>query len=374
MSVRLLFHIRGLGLQFSKECTLDESGTLRIGRIHDNHIAIQDDQISRHHLLLQYQNRALLVQDLNSRAGTWYQSKKMTEPFILEPGEMIRIGESELCYELAESPLLPATSPAQPGLNQPLEWDDSLRFYLDQDLSPHRRRKELRAPDQMVKLLLRTLFVPFVVLFTLFVLFPSFVSCLITLGYAGIALALSNNLLSRTNQREPLSLPITREISRIQRQILTSVKKLPAVERHLMSGMVAEINRFVQGRLPGMENDIYTLNQSLLPGMGERLERKKLAVEEKLGQKLDRKIRAQLRKSLSILKKQMKLHSKIRNLLMGLILKLEDFRTQLEILEGTIVAQGFVEIPKEFTSHFVELQEDIDKFYEEYRQLDRLEI
>jgi hypothetical protein len=374
VNIRILFHIRGLGLQFSKECLLDESGTIRIGRIDDNHISIEDDQISRHHLLLQYQNRVLLVQDLNSRAGTWYQSQRMTEPFILEPGEVIQIGASELCYELADSQLQASGPLANSASHPPLEWDDSLRFYLDQDLSPHRRRKELQTPDQMVKLLLRTLFVPFIVLFTLFILFPSFISCLITLGYAGIALALSNNLLSRTNQRESLSLPITREISRMQRQILRSVQKLPKIERHLISDMVNEINRFVKGRLPGMENDIYTLNQSLLPGMGERLERKKFAVEEKLSQKLDRRIRAQLRKSLNIIKKQMKLHTKIRNLLMGLILKLEDFRSQLEILEGTLVAQGFVEIPKEFTSHFLELQEDIDKFYEEYRQLDRLEI
>jgi hypothetical protein len=122
-----------------------------------------------------------------------------------------------------------------------------------------------------------------------------------------------------------------------------------------------------------MEKDIYTLNQSLIPGMGQRLERKKASVEEKLVEKQDRTIRTQLKRSLSILMRQIKLHDKIKNLLTGLILRLEDFQAQLQILEGTIVAQGFIQAPTEFANNFLELQQDIDRFYEEYKNLERLE-
>ena len=122
-----------------------------------------------------------------------------------------------------------------------------------------------------------------------------------------------------------------------------------------------------------MEKDIFTLNQSLIPGMGQKLEKKKASMEEKLQENQDQSIKAQLKRSLAILMRQIKVHQKIKNLLTGLILKLEDFQAQLQILEGTIVAQGFLQAPTEFANHFLELQQDIDRFYEEYKNLERLE-
>ena len=96
-------------------------------------------------------------------------------------------------------------------------------------------------------------------------------------------------------------------------------------------------------------------------------------MERKILNNEDRSISSQLKRSLSILVRQIKVHEKIKSLLTGLILKLEDFQAQLEILEGTIVAQGFIQAPSEFANHFLELQQDIDRFYEEYRNLERLE-
>ena len=104
--------------------------------------------------------------------------------------------------------------------------------------------------------------------------------------------------------------------------------------------------------------------------MADSTENEKLC--KKLEEADDPLIIKQLQRSINIMDKQIHLHKRIKNLLMSLVLKLEDFKSQLEILEGTIVAQGFHEVPVEFTNHFIELQRDIDEFYEEYNRLDEI--
>jgi pSer/pThr/pTyr-binding forkhead associated (FHA) protein len=343
--------------------------------VEENHIPIRDQRVSRYHLQLEYRDHVLVVRDLNSKYGTYYQDHRVEGSLVLKPGEILTVGDTELFFEILGEEYLPAEAKLNqhPIVSEPQGIRDSLHFYLEQDLVPFRRRREVKPPDHMVRILLRTLFVPFVVLFGLFVLFPSFISCLITLGYAGIALALSNNLLSRSAQKESFSLPVTLEIKRLHQRIQEKINALPEVEQRLMQDISDEITKFVNTRMHSMEKDIYTLNQSLIPGMGQRLERKKASVEEKLVEKQDRTIRTQLKRSLSILMRQIKLHDKIKNLLTGLILRLEDFQAQLQILEGTIVAQGFIQAPTEFANNFLELQQDIDRFYEEYKNLERLE-
>lgn len=374
MPTRILIHVRSVHSRQSQEMILDDSHVIRVGRVEENHIAIKDQQVSRFHLQMEFRDHVLMVKDLNSKHGTYMQGQRI-EAVILKPGEIISMGDSELFYEiLGEEPAggTQILSPVPVQMN-PAMIRDPLHFYIEQDLSPFLRRKENKPPDQMVEVLLRTLFIPFVVLFGLFVLFPSFISCLITLGYAGIALALSNNLLSKSTRNDPFSLPITMEISKIHKRIQKKIADLPEVERKMMMEISEEISRFVNQKIPTMEKDIFTLNQSLIPGMGQKLEKKKASMEEKLQENQDQSIKAQLKRSLAILMRQIKVHEKIKNLLTGLILKLEDFQAQLQILEGTIVAQGFLQAPTEFANHFLELQQDIDRFYEEYKNLERLE-
>lgn len=374
MAIKILFHIRNIQSHRSQELVLEEKAVINVGRVEDNQLMIQDNLVSRFHLQMELSNSVLLIKDLNSKHGTYFEGQRI-ETMILKPGEVLSIGESELFFEILSYNCQEEATRTHLSLIE-INQDngvDSLNFYLEQDLAPYCRQQTSKPSDQMAKVLLRTLFVPFVALFILFFLYPSFVSCLITLGYAAIALTLSNNLISKNTFKPSFSLPVTSEILKTHDRLQKKIANLPDVEKKMLVDISEEISAFVNNKIPSMEKDIFTLNQSLIPGMGEKLEKKKNSMEKKLLINEDRSIRAQLKRSLSILMRQIKVHEKIKNLLTGLILKLEDFQAQLEILEGTIVAQGFIQAPSEFANHFLELQQDIDRFYEEYRNLERLE-
>tara|TARA_Y100000589_G_scaffold293747_1_gene298931 strand:+ start:456 stop:1649 length:1194 start_codon:yes stop_codon:yes gene_type:complete len=381
MSHTLIFHIRGIRLHFTREFLVNEGDVLRIGRIESNDLVIKDQRISRCHLELQWRGGRFVVRDLNSKYGTFLHNESMKEPFVWDTQEVLGVGDTEIYYEPLEvaqstqsnteyNVVVSQANDVSVGMES---WAESINFYLDQDLTPFKRKREMRAPDQMVKLLLRTLFVPFVILFGLFIAFPTFLSCMITLGYAGVALVLSNSLLAKTSRYDQFSLPITSSIHKMHKRILMKINRLDDTDRGLLGNIGEEINKFVHNRLPRMEKDIYTLNQSMTPGMSGRLDRKRDAMQTKLEEADDPIIVKQLQRSINIMDKQISLHKKIKNLLMSLVLKLEDFKSQLEILEGTIVAQGFHEVPVEFTNHFIELQRDIDEFYEEYNRLDQIQ-
>lgn len=381
MSYRIILHIRGIRLHFTKELMVKEGDLLRLGRVDTNDIVISDQRISRSHLEMQWRCGQFVVKDLNSKHGTYLHNESMKETFVWDAHEVLGVGDTELYFEVLDSSSLDNANGRTSAANTQLinlaetvePWGESLNFYLNQDLAPYQRKKEMRAPDQMVNLLLRTLFVPFVILFGLFIAFPTFLSCMITLGYAGIALLLSNSLLAKTARVDQFSLPITTSIFKMHKQILHKIDKLDEADRGMLGSIGQEIRKFVLHRLPRMEKDIYTLNQSLKPGMHGKLQKKRAAMEKKLEETEEVLIRKQLQRSISIMDKQINLNKRIDNLLMSLLLKLEDFKSQLEILEGTIVAQGFNEIPVEFTNHFLELQRDIDEFYEEYNRLDQIQ-
>lgn len=381
MSYRIILHIRGVRLHFTKELMVKEGDLLRLGRVDTNDIVISDQRISRSHLEMQWRCGQFVVKDLNSKHGTYLHNESMKETFVWETQEVLGVGDTELYFEVLEGSNLnnvddqiSSNNTQLANISNTLEpWGESLNFYLNQDLAPYQRKKEMRAPDQMINLLLRTLFVPFVILFGLFIAFPTFLSCMITLGYAGIALLLSNSLLAKTARVDQFSLPITSSIFKMHKQILQKIDKLDEADRGMLGSIGQEIQKFVLHRLPRMEKDIYTLNQSLKPGMHGRLQKKRAAMEKKLEETEEGLIKKQLQRSISIMDKQINLNKRIDNLLMSLLLKLEDFKSQLEILEGTIVAQGFHEVPIEFTNHFLELQRDIDEFYEEYNRLDQIQ-
>ena len=288
MTHRLLFHIRGIRLHFTREFLVKEGEVLRIGRIDSNDLVIKDQRISRSHLELQWRGGSFVVRDLNSKHGTFLHNESMKEPFVWDSQEVLGVGDTEIYYEpleatksvVASNNFDVVASQSQNLAPATDSWADSLNFYLEQDLAPFGRKREMQAPDQMVKLLLRTLFVPFVILFGLFIAFPTFLSCMITLGYAGVALVLSNSLLAKTARHDRFSLPLTKSIYKMHKRILNKVNRLDDADRRLLGNIGEEINKFVHNRLPRMEKDIYTLNQSMTPGMSGRLDRKREAMQK----------------------------------------------------------------------------------------------
>jgi len=96
---------------------------LFIGREVSNDVVITDADISRKHARLVLQGEGYLLEDLGSTNGTFLNGERLTAPKKLQPGDLIRLGETiELVFELPALDELetalenhPGASPSAPG-------------------------------------------------------------------------------------------------------------------------------------------------------------------------------------------------------------------------------------------------------------------
>jgi pSer/pThr/pTyr-binding forkhead associated (FHA) protein len=68
------------------------SGPIEIGRDASSSLALQDDQMSRHHARVSAQGDLALVEDLGSTNGTYVNGQKVEGPRAIRPGDQIRVG------------------------------------------------------------------------------------------------------------------------------------------------------------------------------------------------------------------------------------------------------------------------------------------
>ena len=66
--------------------------TTFFGRAGDNDVVINEHMISRRHFALEYNNRELIINDLNSSNGTFLNGVKLTHKRRLEKGDVLRVG------------------------------------------------------------------------------------------------------------------------------------------------------------------------------------------------------------------------------------------------------------------------------------------
>ena len=69
---------------------------LTIGRGLDCDVVLADRYVSRHHARISNLPMVTLVQDLGSTHGTYVNGVRISQPTPLRPGDIIRIGNSEL--------------------------------------------------------------------------------------------------------------------------------------------------------------------------------------------------------------------------------------------------------------------------------------
>ena len=70
-----------------------------IGRGRDNDIVLPSDCVSRRHVRLEHRPDGLFLIDLSSTNGTYVNGSKLSKPHRLEPGDVIRVGSTDLRYE-----------------------------------------------------------------------------------------------------------------------------------------------------------------------------------------------------------------------------------------------------------------------------------
>jgi hypothetical protein len=77
-----------------------DSSSLTLGRSSQNHIQLKRDEFaSSSHARLEPRRDGVWVEDIGSTNGTYLNGIRLTKPKRLSPGDIVRIGETELRYE-----------------------------------------------------------------------------------------------------------------------------------------------------------------------------------------------------------------------------------------------------------------------------------
>ena len=74
-----------------REYVLSAGATATIGRSSHNEIYIPERHVSREHAVINFRNGIFMITDLNSANGTFVNDKKLSEPFPLADGDVIRL-------------------------------------------------------------------------------------------------------------------------------------------------------------------------------------------------------------------------------------------------------------------------------------------
>jgi pSer/pThr/pTyr-binding forkhead associated (FHA) protein len=76
------------------------SAQVTVGRGGQNDIALpEDDYVSARHVRFEPRQDGVWVQDLGSTNGTFLNGARLEEPRRLKPGDVVKVGETDLRYE-----------------------------------------------------------------------------------------------------------------------------------------------------------------------------------------------------------------------------------------------------------------------------------
>jgi hypothetical protein len=99
-STGLLVVLASPALDPGTERELDSS-PVTVGRSTDNDLVLDSDEFaSVHHARIQPRRDGVWLEDLDSTNGTFLNGAKLSRPQKLTPGDVIRVGETDLRYEL----------------------------------------------------------------------------------------------------------------------------------------------------------------------------------------------------------------------------------------------------------------------------------
>ena len=117
-----------------------------IGRAPTNQIVVKDDRCSRCHAEVALVDDHWTVRDLESRNGTFVGETQVRRHHVLSPGDVIRIGNSQLAFvfDLAKAfpdsgSLVRPLPPANTRLTSPIDDSDSSLSVVEPTMITHRR-------------------------------------------------------------------------------------------------------------------------------------------------------------------------------------------------------------------------------------------
>ncbi len=104
----------------TNELMLSEGATVGIGRLETNDICIKEQHVSRQHASIQYQDGVFVVTDLGSANGVFVNDQRLTEPYPLLAGDVIRLYVPILNFSaLIEKPAAQMAAPGDTTVDAP---------------------------------------------------------------------------------------------------------------------------------------------------------------------------------------------------------------------------------------------------------------
>jgi pSer/pThr/pTyr-binding forkhead associated (FHA) protein len=86
---------------------------LTLGRSSDCDLILSDAQVSRHHAQIRRQDSGAVLVDLASSNGTFVNGRRIDAAYRLRPGDVLRLGNTQLLFELPGQPRRPAAGGGQ---------------------------------------------------------------------------------------------------------------------------------------------------------------------------------------------------------------------------------------------------------------------
>lgn len=102
---------------------LREGDTVQLGRGPDNDVVLNRTHISRHHAAIAWREGGFVISDLGSTNGTQVDGEAVTQPRVLEDGNVIRLPEVDVKFYELRQPV--------PDLGEPEEVHVSLNVPAD---------------------------------------------------------------------------------------------------------------------------------------------------------------------------------------------------------------------------------------------------
>mgnify|MGYP000602898031 CR=1 FL=1 len=81
-----------------RRITIQETDVL-IGRRANCNVCLQDDRLSGEHAQLHYENGHWFVYDLSSSNGTWVNRQRLSQGYMLRPGDELGVGKTVMRFE-----------------------------------------------------------------------------------------------------------------------------------------------------------------------------------------------------------------------------------------------------------------------------------
>lgn len=89
---------------------------IHIGKLASNDIMVTDPYTSRNHAVIRWAPQGYVLEDLRSTNGTFVNGQRISGPMLLQPGQTIRIGQTEMTFYALQGDgrAIPGYAPAAP--------------------------------------------------------------------------------------------------------------------------------------------------------------------------------------------------------------------------------------------------------------------